>query len=446
MEFSSLPITEFYNHCLDGAKSKGYKWVISLVARADDVTDLYHNLKHSWYSLDSITGQYFLFVFAGKENITFEEQSRSKITDYFAKYQAVYNRFVSILNPNANIKHYVHYDWRHDKEGYLQYVSETQTDAINSLKRFFHLSEEDIPCLVFTSLYDNERYIVPIAKTSNDLYGYFKKIFIQIDPLLETLKELESKEVILCQQEDSLGSQFKNLSLTLEDKLVLLYNELIEWAESNDDTDLVWCVENRKYKKYPQPIRGTLNKYIDISKEYERKKHLVFNYEDIKDTVSGNYVQKQRLAKELALTKQELIDTKKCINHTIGRINDVIKGSIVMEQKRNDPINISVTGGRPQINIAKDFGKIDAEQNIYVNYDNVEKMLTDIRNNIPEDADPEDISTIKDSLQIIEDEVKSSQKHPGILRLAVKTLQGIKGTVEFMAAVSTLAAFVQTIG
>lgn len=445
MEFSSLPIVEFYNHCLDGAKSKGYKWVISLVARADDVTDLYHNLKHSWYSLDSITGQYFLFVFAGKENITFEEQSRSKITNYFAEYQAVYNRFVSILNPNANIKHYVHYDWRHDEKGYLQYVSETQTDAINSLKRFFHLSEVDIPCLVFTSLYNNERYIVPIGRTSNDLYSYFKKIFIPIDPLLETIKNLETKAAFLRQQEDSLGLQLKNVSLTPEDKLVILHNELIEWAESNDDTDLVWCVENRKYKKYPQPIRGTLSKYIDISKEYERKNHLPFNYKDIKDKASCNYTQKERLAKELEQIKLELIDTEKHISHTIGRINDVIKRSTVMEQKRNDPINISVTGGSPQINIAQDSAEIKAEQKVYVNYSDVEKMLNDIRTNIPKDTSPEDVNTINDSLQIIEDEVKSSEKHPKVLRLAIKTLQGIKGTVEFMAAVSALVAFVQTI-
>jgi len=116
-----------------------------------------------------------------------------------------------------------------------------------------------------------------------------------------------------------------------------------------------------------------------------------------------------------------------------------------MEQKRNDPINISVTGGSPQINIAQDSAEIKAEQNVYVNYSDVEKMLNDIRTNIPKDTSPEDVNTINDSLQIIEDEVKSSEKHPKVLRLAIKTLQGIKGTVEFMAAVSALVAFVQTI-
>lgn len=142
--------------------------------------------------------------------------------------------------------------------------------------------------------------------------------------------------------------------------------------------------------------------------------HLPFNYKDIKDKASCNYTQKERLAKELEQIKLELIDTEKHISHTIGRINDVIKRSTVMEQKRNDPINISVTGGSPQINIAQDSAEIKAEQKVYVNYSDVEKMLNDIRTNIPKDTSPEDVYTINDSLQIIEDEVKSSEKHPKV--------------------------------
>lgn len=79
MDFAPMPITMFYDQCLSGAKARGFNWVVSLIARESDVDNLYLNLKRSWESLDSITEKYFLFMFAGKENLTEEERWNSRI-------------------------------------------------------------------------------------------------------------------------------------------------------------------------------------------------------------------------------------------------------------------------------------------------------------------------------------------------------------------------------
>lgn len=64
MEIVDIPITEFYRKSLDLVYQKGFFWVVTLIARDADVKGLYKNLRKSWTSLDSITGEYFLFVFA----------------------------------------------------------------------------------------------------------------------------------------------------------------------------------------------------------------------------------------------------------------------------------------------------------------------------------------------------------------------------------------------
>ena len=102
MDFAKLPITEFYRHCLSGARSDGFKWVVSLLAREADVEGLYQNLRRAWLSLDSITGEYFLFIFAGKENYTHEERWNSKILDFPTNSSGIYNDYVSFLNQDTN--------------------------------------------------------------------------------------------------------------------------------------------------------------------------------------------------------------------------------------------------------------------------------------------------------------------------------------------------------
>ena len=120
MDFSTIPITQFYEKCLKGARNGGFKWVVSLIARESDINGLYQNIKKSWYSLDSITNKYFLFVFAGKKNSTFEECWESRVVDECCDYIGIYNEYVSFLNDNKEpLKTYIRYDWQNDKENLL---------------------------------------------------------------------------------------------------------------------------------------------------------------------------------------------------------------------------------------------------------------------------------------------------------------------------------------
>lgn len=327
MEISNLPIADFYKHCIEGARDRGFRWIITLVARPADVPGLYENLMDSWHSLDSLTANYFLFLFAGKENRTQDEQFQSRVANRFRSYQGVFNRFMRIVNPQAELTTYTPYDWRSNKR-YVENIHETQTDAIDSLKRLFDISEASIPCLVFTSLSQNSRYVVKLNRYSHNLYDLFKSIFEKIDSHLRDLWELEIKETHLQEKKRSLEYELRNRPKTVEGTLYSLYSELCEYAKQQEDADLQLCIENRRYKTLPQPIRGKLSKYIDLSKEYEQKNKIEFRIESISDKVSAQEKQTITLQAELNLVTKELPETKQRISHLIAEIDSIIRDRI----------------------------------------------------------------------------------------------------------------------
>jgi hypothetical protein len=113
------------------------------------------------------------------------------------------------------------YDWKTDKDGYLKRIQDNQTDAINSLKNLFGLKESDIPCLVFISLLTGKQHIVPIDFNADDLYGYFRSLICEIDPLLTELRHLE----------DRLRHIVEEMEYTTRSRLFLGRNRIIEDAQ-----------------------------------------------------------------------------------------------------------------------------------------------------------------------------------------------------------------------
>lgn len=334
MEISNLPVADFYKYCLEGARSRGYKWIITLVARPADVPGLYENLMDSWHSLNSLTGEYFLFLFAGKENRTQEEQFQSKVANRLRSYQAVFNRFTRVINPQAELT-YMPHDWRGNK-GYIEHVPESQTDAIDSLKMLFDLSETNIPCLVFTSLNQASRYVVEIDRFSHQLYNLFKVIFEKIDSRLMELKRLETSARRHREKKSDLEDELRDQPITIEGKLYSLYFELCEYAKQQNDTDLRLCIENRRYKTLPQPIRGKLSKYIDLAKSYERKNRIEFSIEYIVDKVSAREKKITALQAELDWITKELPKTQQRIRDLIAEIDSIISSRITPQCRNGE--------------------------------------------------------------------------------------------------------------
>jgi len=167
VEISKTPIVKFYKNCLDATKEDGYKWVFCLLARESDIDGLYDNLKQDWNSLDSVTGDDFLFIVAGCRDSSMRFDDVIKIIiDNESKKEALKCLINSVLK-----------------------ISKNQTYAINDLKKYLQISESEIPCIAVTSLYSRHTYRVGI--TQNEIYRYIHDLVIAIDTHFEKLRLLE---------------------------------------------------------------------------------------------------------------------------------------------------------------------------------------------------------------------------------------------------------------
>ena len=454
MEFVNVPITDFFRHSLSAAGKRGFMWVITLLAREADIDGLYANLRKAWTSIDSITGKYFLFVFAGKENNTHSDRWNSRVCDSDVGYFSEYNDFVQIINPHADLSDYfLQYEYRKNKQRSMDNLEKNQTSAVNSLRDYFSINEGDIPCLVFTRVnpfgyIKEDTYIIPIS--GNDVYAYFKNLFNLLDPMLRQINDLAIRSEELVAQEKHLNDIIKSDSLDLDGRILALRNELLINADTNivDDTgrSLLECINNFTYGKFNQPLRSMLNRYIDLAKNYEKETGTRFDASAVDAKISQRAAIIARSKAELSTSQLEQAKLKQLLSDFINRVEEIIRGSKMDKEKQNDNrVSISVTGGIAQINTAFDNAEIKATQHIGYNEVELANLIRDVRNAIPTDISANEIEVINESLDVIEGETKSSKPRKGFLKTALTGLKAIKGSAEFAAAVAALIQFVQAL-
>jgi hypothetical protein len=105
--------------------------------------------------------------------------------------------------------------------------------------------------------------------------------------------------------------------------------------------------------------------------------------------------------------------------------------------------NITVTNG--QVNLASDNAVINATVNNGVNQQELQTLLDKLMNMSKAELDAEDFETVSKSVEIIHHELTQEKPKKSVLRGILATLQGIKGTAEFAAAVVTLIQFIRPI-
>jgi pyruvate-formate lyase-activating enzyme len=444
MDFANRPIKEFYCHCLAGAKNKGFKWVISLLARDAECHGLYRNLRRTWLSLDSITGEQFLFIIAGKENQTHDDRWNSRIIDTF-EHVGIYSDYAYFINTDAGLTDYVRYNWREDRERYMKKIPENQTEAVNSLRDYFGIAERDIPCLIFTSLYHNKTHIVPIQKGANDIYGYFKNMFNLIEPRLRIIRELEVRQTELLQKQKNHSSAIKSITFSGDEVIFALYEELYQLAIETGNSELLDCITNKIYNKFSQPLRSRVNKYVDLVKNYEKNQNHTFDPSAITDVYYEKIKTKLALERGLSEINDEADNVDSQHRHYLAEIEDIIMSSEMNEKTmENSQVLVTVTGGNPQINVAFDEATIQATQNNSIDWDKLCKLLSDVRSAITADMPPDDAEAVSESLEVIEAEAKQEKPRKSFLKTALTGLRAIRGTAEFGAAVATLVQYVET--
>lgn len=453
MEFVNRPIIEFYADSLSAAYKRGFMWVVTLLAREVDVDGLYLNLRKSWISLDSITGKYFLFVFAGKENISHEECWASRIFDSQESYFSEYNDYVKFINQNITLENsHLQYKYYKSKDVNMNMLEENQTLAVNALRDYFSISENDIPCLVFTKLYPfefNSKVIQIVPIYGNNIYGYFKSLFNKIEPLLKQHMDIRTRLKELAERSDKLKIKINQPHLKSETKIIALQKELLLYAEKNivdaDGNSLLDCINNLSYGKFDKPLRSMLNRYVDWVKNYEKRTGQHFDSNVVNSEICESAIEMAQAKVQLSKVEEEQSELGKKCGNILSTIERII-GDSKMDQntRRDDRLLISVTGGTAQINASFDNAKVEATQYIDCNEKKLEELVENVRNALSIDISDDDIGIVNTNLDVLEEELKRVKPRKNFLKVVLKSLKAIKGTAEFGAAVTELVQFVQS--
>lgn len=104
--------------------------------------------------------------------------------------------------------------------------------------------------------------------------------------------------------------------------------------------------------------------------------------------------------------------------------------------------NVTVRDG--QAIIASDNAVVNATNTVSVNSENLLKLIEAVRNSSG-NLSLEEQESVQESLEVIQTEASSDTPKKSMLKTAMTTLKGIKGTLEFSSAVATLIQFLQGI-
>jgi len=102
---------------------------------------------------------------------------------------------------------------------------------------------------------------------------------------------------------------------------------------------------------------------------------------------------------------------------------------------------ITVNGG--QANVAMDNATINAVQNNGVDVEELKRLIAELRASTPADMSEADKEDVGESIETIESEMVQPKPKKSLVKTAIKSLQAVKGTAEFAAAVVALVQFLQ---
>lgn len=248
--------------------------------------------------------------------------------------------------------------------------------AVNALRDYFSINESDIPCILFTKLgahnYANRvTYVVPI--TGNDIYGYFKDLFNEIEPLMKQYKEtLVRKNELVIPQKDlriELKIKVSKNPFKSEKKILELRKELLLHAEKNiineEGYSLLDCMNNLSCGRIEQ-IKTKISMIEHEKDELEQKRDNI-------------------------LCK---------IEKAIGR------SKMTKDVKERVNLTINVNGNNSQIVNAIDSENFVVNQNIGCNKDEIMKLIENISKVSTTNISAENIKDIDKNLKEMEDELK----------------------------------------
>lgn len=114
-----------------------------------------------------------------------------------------------------------------------------------------------------------------------------------------------------------------------------------------------------------------------------------------------------------------------------------------IEMGLDESTRFIVTVHNGQFNLATDSSTVNASIYNGVDQGKLQELLNSLTSKSKIGLSDEELDTVSESVELIQQEMKSDKPKKSILRGVLTTLKGVKGTAEFLAALAALTQFVQ---
>lgn len=186
MEQVYMPLKEYYEKYLKEAKDNNFIWVLSLLSREADTKKVYQDIEEKWASINDLTNDRILFVFSARDM----EQSTVLATKE-CSWKGYINPFLRIFGNDKIKGHEYKYDPDWVCKAPKSNLADLHSQSISDMIKFLGIGENDIPCLIFTNLLTNKKFMVRISdmfdvyKFIKEFVSYQEKMLIEYDNIMD---------------------------------------------------------------------------------------------------------------------------------------------------------------------------------------------------------------------------------------------------------------------
>jgi len=323
MNLTDKPLIKYLPGLKRDAYKSGYLWIMILLARKLDFIEGYKELFSGWSSFDSVTGKSIMFLFSNNSGdqigVNYNMGKMDICTD------------ISVCAENASFPSGLYHITREElKEKDL--ILEAQTSSVESVKEYFRIRENDIPCLLMfstmTSIDEkNDSYVFPLK--NEKAYSEVKKIVSSVETLLEKYEKVLTPDVlteVLSKSEKKYLKAKKNIETICcgDNTLFESADAFVKSIEGIDNPN------NYLKEEYDHKTIGFINQYKDLLEAYPSIDEVAVKKENDMNRISQFYFEADLVLRNLQLGR-ELNKTDDSLLFTLSII-DVFKRWVEMRQ------------------------------------------------------------------------------------------------------------------
>ena len=313
MEIINIPITDYLKLCLNTAEQRGFLWVMVLLARERDIPDGYQDIIQYWNSYNDLTGDRILFLLTMSNNphVHYQQWLRPEDVDY--SYIRVGNNNLMVINNTP--PSLTRWDY-----GRISQHSSIHREAVNNtslhisaLLAEYDLSESDIPAILLFPTTVGEKTSPIVIREVQDIYRSIKNFICFLEPSLQKYDKLKSQLNKLRLEEIEIEHEISQCKLDKQVRRYLQAESYIKQAAKEmNPTDcdaLKSAIEKEDYRAcsiYSQPLRGFINRLLDIQKQNPEIKWHIRGEQQKAERYQYLHEKKDRIEVEIAVKGADL--------------------------------------------------------------------------------------------------------------------------------------------